>query len=300
MTTAFEILYDLAVRIQVDPRYQKLTAHHTESTVTAEQRLQASILNMVMPGEDIHSPWQITRIFCRNLVNRAQAPMSDTDMLDLINRIEDRYATDQERVKFLPAFSASELTASRSRQILSALEKFTSSVQITSLGNQSYLDWVSQRWVYWVNKRIDQLDSEELLKDLNILCKNKNTKIDGVGFALAANFFADLGLTCFGKPDLHVTSIINLLQLRWGEQEAFEGLLKISQQEAEKIRRNQRFAWLQASGGLMPRHLDRIIYLIGSDNLNLNGLKNKRHAPTRRSLIRQAFIDGGIIKSDYQ
>lgn len=300
MTTAFEILYDLAVRIQVDPRYQKLTAHHTKSIATAEQKLQASILKMIMPGEDINSPWQITRIFCRNLVNRAQAPMSDTDMLDLLNQVENTYTTDKERVNFLPTVAASELSSPRASQVVRAMEKFTSSAQIPILGNQCYLDWVSQRWVYWVHKSIHQLNLEELLTDLNILCKYKDTKIEGIGFALAANFFADLGLTCFGKPDLHVAPIINLLQLRWGEQEAFEGLLNISQQEAEKIRRNQRFAWLQARGGLMPRHLDRVIYLVGSDNLNLNGLKNKRHAPSRRSLIRQAFIDGGIIKSDYQ
>jgi hypothetical protein len=48
----------------------------------------------------------------------------------------------------------------------------------------------------------------------------------------------------------------------------------------------------------MPRHLDRIIYLVGSDNLNLNGLKNKRHAPTRRSLIRQAFDKDGEVTLD--
>jgi hypothetical protein len=300
MTTAFEILYDLAVTIQVQPDYQQLTAHHTESIEIAEQRLQASILQFVMPGEDIHSPWQITRIFCRNLVNRAQAPMSDAEMLSLINRVENTYLTDQDRVKSLSAIAASTLTTDTSRRVIGALEKFTSPTKILSLGNQSYLEWVSQRWSHWVNKNIDQLDSEELLKDLNILSENEETKVEGIGFALAANFFADLGLTCFGKPDLHVTPIINLLQLGWGEKKAFEGLIKISQQEAEKLRRNQRFTWLQASGGLMPRHLDRIIYLIGSDNLNLDGLKNKRHAPTRRNLIRQAFIDRKIIKSIYQ
>jgi hypothetical protein len=300
MTTAFETLYDLAVTIQVDPSYRKLTAHHTDSIATAERSLQRSILQLVMPGEDINSPWQITRIFCRNLVNRAQAPMSDTDMLGLLNHVELMYTTDEERVKFLSTVAADKLVSTRSRQVIVALEKFTSSKSISALGNQCYLDWVSQRWVYWNSKHIHQLDLGELLKDLHILCKHKETKIEGIGFALAANFFADLGLTCFGKPDLHVTPIINLLQLRWGEQEAFEGLLQISQKEADKLRRNKRFTWLEASGGLMPRLLDRIIYLIGSDNLILNGLKNKRHAPARRDLIRQAFIDRGLIQSNYQ
>jgi len=300
MTTAFETLYDLAVTIQIDPRYRNHTAHHTESIATAERTLQNSILQLVMPGEDINSPWQITRIFCRNLVNRAKAPMSDTDMLGLLSHVEQIYSTDQERVKFLSTVAGDELVEARSRQVISALEKFTSSKPIPALGNQCYLDWVSQRWVYWNSKRIHQLDHGELLKDLYILGKYKDTKIEGIGFALAANFFADIGLTCFGKPDLHVTPVINLLQLRWGEQEAFEGLLQISQKEADQLRRNERFAWLEASGGLMPRFLDRIIYLIGSDNLNLNGLKNKRYAPARRDLIRQSFIDRGLIQGSYQ
>jgi len=300
MKTVFETLYDLAVMIQVDPQCQRLTAHPTDSITLAEQRLQHSILETVMPGENVRTPWEITRIFCRNLVNRAQAPISDSNMVSLLNIVESSNTSDQERVRSLSLVAENKLTTNKSIKVLSALAKITSPTPIPALDHLCYLDWIFNRWAYWQHKTIHQLDANELIKDLKVLYKNKDTKIDGIGFALAANFFADQGLTCFGKPDLHVTPIINLLQLRWGEQEAFEGVIQIAQREADKLIRNSRFEWLHAQGGLMPRHLDRLIYLIGSDNLSLTGLQNKRHAPQRRNLIRQEFIDQGIIKSEYQ
>lgn len=295
--TAFEILYDLAIEIQVNQKFAPITAHHTASRDDAQEKVQTSINQFIMPGENVNSPWQVTRIFCRNLVNRAQAPITDAAMLDLLTLVERNCDQDEQRVRLLAPLADDVLTNARSRQILSALYKFTSAEGIPELANRQYLEWVRDRWLYWAQKGIDELDTDELIGDLDTLGKHQRTKISGVGFALAANFFADLGLSCFGKPDLHVLPIINLLQLDHGERKAFEGLIQIAKRDNQKLRRNDRFAWL---GPLYPRKLDRIIYLIGSDNFSLNGTKKATYAPLRRDLMRKALIEGGLITSCYQ
>ena len=72
--------------------------------------------------------------------------------------------------------------------------------------------------------------------------------------------------------------------------DAFKGLVKIAQIEQEKLSRNSKFQWLNDQGGLFPRHLDRLIYMIGSDNFLLNSEQSKRHAPDRRQLIKDALV----------
>ena len=103
----------------------------------------------------------------------------------------------------------------------------------------------------------------------------------------------------FVKPDLHVTPIANMLNLSAGEVDAFKGLVKIAQIEQEKLSRNSKFQWLNDQGGLFPRHLDRLIYMIGSDNFLLNSEQSKRHAPDRRQLIKDALVSGGMVSAKY-
>ena len=97
-----------------------------------------------------------------------------------------------------------------------------------------------------------------------------------------------------------MTPIINLLQLRSGEEAAFRGLVKIAQAENERLSRKPEFAWIAQQGGLWPRFLDRLIYLIGSDNFRLDGRKNKQQAPKRRDMMRDALIDGGLVDARYK
>jgi hypothetical protein len=76
-------------------------------------------------------------------------------------------------------------------------------------------------------------------------------------------------------------------------------LVKIVQIEREKLSRNSKFQWLNDQGGLFPRHLDRLIYMIGSDNFLLNSEQSKRHAPDRRQLIKDALVSGGMVSAKY-
>lgn len=300
MTTAFETLYYLAVELQTNPDFRHLTSHHNAAgREEVETRLRESILTLNMQGEGLIQQWDKVRVFCRNLVNRAQPAVRETDVKRVLKAVEDEHDSYEDRVTALPEIASRMLTGSRAAGYVSALRKITSDQVYSDLGNLTLLEWIDQRWVYWVNRPIEDLDVDELLHDIDILSVNKSTKIFGMGLPLAANFFADIGLRVFAKPDLHVTPIINLLQLQDGERSAFRGLVAIAKAENELLSHNRRFSWLMEMGGLYPRHLDRVIYLIGSDNYNLDGIKNKQQAPKRRELMRNALISAELIQVRY-
>ena len=300
MSTAFEILYGLAIEIQVNPRFSSLTRHHDPARDIVETRLQQAICQLVMPDERVESPWQKLRIFCLNYVNRAQAAVSEDEVRRLLAQVEQAHADDEDRFAAIAGMARTSLQGRRATELVDAIAQLTSPEPVPALGHLSYMDWISQRWFYWVNRQVDQLDADELLADIAVLSDNKATKVKGMQLALAANLFADLGLGAFAKPDLHVTPVINLLQLRHGEEAAFRGLVRIAQAENQRLRRRQEFSWLAREGGLWPRFLDRLIYLIGSDNFALDGRKNKRHAPKRRELMRDALIEGGLVDARYK
>lgn len=298
--TAFEVLYDLALEIQIDPRHAKLTAHHHGDRTAVEANLRRVILQTVMPDEAINSHWQKLRIFCRNYVNRAQPAVTAAQMQDLLRVVEQTHEREDDRVAALAQTAAQVLTGPRVGELTAALQQVSSPRSVEALNGLSYLEWIEARWIHWANARADDLDAAELLRDVHVLSQNKATKIGGLGLPLAANFFADMGLPAFAKPDLHVTPIVSLLVLRTGESEAFAGLIRIAKAEHALLRRQQRFAWLEDAGGLWPRFFDRLIYLIGSDNFELSGRKNKRCAPQRRDLMRDALIAAGLIHGRYQ
>jgi hypothetical protein len=299
MTTVFEILYDLAIELQSNPSFKALTHHHNPDKASVESRLRNGICQILMMGESVDSKWGKTRIFCRNYVNRAQAVITPKQMLSLLSTVENLHPTEDERLAALANTAAATFDVKRKNELVLALEMVTSNEKIPSLNHQTYLEWIEDRWFYWVNQQVQALDSEELLSDLRVLYFNIKTKIPGMGLPLAANFFADMGVTVFVKPDLHVTPIANMLTLSAGEVDAFKGLVKIAQIEQEKLSRNSKFQWLNDQGGLFPRHLDRLIYMIGSDNFLLNSEQSKRHAPDRRQLIKDALVSGGMVSAKY-
>ena len=299
MTTVFEILYDLAIELQSNPSFKALTRHHNPDKASVESRLRNGICQILMMGESVDSKWGKTRIFCRNYVNRAQAVITLKQMLSLLSSVENLHPTEDERLAALANTAAATFDVKRKNELVLALEMVTSNEKIPSLNHQTYLEWIEDRWFYWVNQQVQALDSEELLSDLRVLYFNIKTKIPGMGLPLAANFFADMGVTVFVKPDLHVTPIANMLTLSAGEVDAFKGLVKIAQIEQEKLSRNSKFQWLNDQGGLFPRHLDRLIYMIGSDNFLLNSEQSKPKAPDRRQLIKDALVSGGMVSAKY-
>ena len=300
MNTTFETLYHLAIELQTRPDLASLTAHHNTDRHTVELQLRRSILQLVMLNESIDSPWQKVRIFCLNLVNRAQAVITADQMRELLTRVESMTDVDAQRVLSLPQVAMQSLSGRRASELIDALRLVTAADSVAALGQQSYLDWIDQRWLYWVNKRVDEIDADEILKDIHVLATDKQTKMPGMGIPLAANLFADLGLPAFVKPDLHVQPVANWLTFKDGEEAAIRGLVKIAQIESRALSRHPAFDWLQLHGGLRPRDLSRLIYMVVSDNCKLDGNQNRRQAPRRIELIRAALIDAGIIQSRYQ
>ena len=88
-----------------------------------------------------------------------------------------------------------------------------------------------------------------------------------------------------GKPDLHVLpTIAAVLGKRClSPEECIRELIVAAQREAPVVRATTGYGWLD--GGLFPRDIDRVIYLIGSDNFRLDGVRRKRSAPARRQLM---------------
>ena len=299
MPTVFEVLYELALDIRTQDVYKKFTAHHNPNRVEVEGDLRTAITTLTIPGERfIPTKWHFVRTFVRNYVNRAHAVASSNEILDCLSAVEDLYTKDIDRIKYLPREIANRLNGSRIDAFIGTLEKLTDPNPIKDLNNQSYLDWIDQQWIYWVNKKTNELYPNEMISSLKVMYKNKKTKLFGIGLPLAANFFADCGLPAFAKPDLHVCPIISMLTFAEGEENIFKGLVEITKIESTKINRRN-FEWLEDLGGLRPRHLDRIIYLIASDSFVLNDRKNKSFAPKRRILIKQRLIDAGLIRSEY-
>jgi hypothetical protein len=303
MTTAFAILFDLATELQADPRLARLTHHHDPDREAVRARLKKAILQDVMPGEGTLTRWQRLRIFCRNHVNRAQPAVPGAAVCEMLEAIEREHAADDDRIQRLASVQASELRGSRPQEFVDAVARITSSTTWPALGRQTCLDWLDQRWNHWAHQRVQDLAIEPLLRDLDLLSRHPETKIPGMGLPLAANFMADMGLSAFAKPDLHVLPIVSLLQLsverRDEERHAFAGLIRIAQLEDQALRHKDAFAWIQEAGGLWPRFLDRVIYLIGSDNFKLDGTKNKQQAPQRRALMRQALLEAGLLDGRY-
>ena len=300
MLTVFELLYDLAIEIQINPNLKHLTVHNGLGRAQVEAQLQHSITKTVMPGERIETRWHKVRIFCRNYVNRAMPFTSGDRMLEMLNTFEKNHAAQEFQPTYFLAFTHDFFKDTpNSADFNAALSKLSNSEPIVALQNISYLDWVERRWLYWVNQSVHNLDAEEILSDVNILCSNEETKIKGIGLPLAANFFADMGLSVFAKPDLHVRPIIQLLTLEEGDAKVLMSIIRICQTEDQALRSSKRFSWLSDLGGLWPRYLDRIIYLIGSDNHLLNGTRNRQAAPERRALMRKALIQNQMVSARF-
>lgn len=303
MPTCFETLYDLAIEIQINPQYQELTCHSSEiEQVDVESRLRRSILELAVPAEYAHTRWYKTRILCLNLLNRTNVGVRRQEVENLLHFIEAEYKNDQIRVEMLTSLAGNFITGSGKDKYINALCGFAIPRLHPELGNNTVLDWLDEKWLYWFGRAerpVQELDADELLRDIDALCVNRATKVNGLTLASTANFFGDMGLRAFGSPGKHVAPVINMLQLKKGERSAFRGLVKIAQVENERLFHNRRFGWLQDCGGLYPRYLERIIYMIGSDDYNLVGTKSERAAPLRHKLMRDALIEAGLLHASY-
>lgn len=299
----FEILFKFAVELRTDERNSQFTAHHSTDKEKVITELKASILTGVMPEESADSEWGIFRIFARNLVNRAQAPMQDGKLLSILNEAEGSVGN-RKRLETVAKHIKNLCRQGLVKQSFAdVIINVAENKDIPGKSKMSYLQWLATKKNYWAKREFSIEDNECLIKDLKVLYHDRQTKLSGMGLPLAANLFADLGVSNSAKPDLHVTPIINLLFLGHDEkprhEEVFQNIRNLTNLERQKLKERKEFRWINRGTGLMPRHLDRILYLIGSDNFLLNGQKNKHKARVRRQLIVDQLVKNNIIKSLY-
>lgn len=282
--THFADLYQLAIRILTATRNSdlgRLSLHSGKSEADAHVLLREAICQETMPSESGNAPWAVMRVFMRNLVNRAFAPVSGKEMLDLLSSVEadtdERHL--EQRIQVL-----SKRVAQRSSNLHESLNAL---VNVEPVAGQSYTEWLIRRAAHYAALPIGQLNPTQVLADVNVIAADSKTKIPNMGVALAANLLADLGATALAKPDKHV--ILTMLALmpigsRPNPEACIKKLIEIVQQEAPVVALQPEFRqWLPK--GLHPRHFDRLIYLIGSDNFLLDGTQNKRFAPIRRQIM---------------
>ncbi len=335
-TTVFETLYDLALEIRTDPNLAAFTNHHTPNHEIAEAQLQNALLSLSTVSPPCNIPWDILRAFTfnffaggikitnrlRNFVfgqillthSRYQRGIVVNPIADLMNRLEAKPTQGPTAgtpfANFLTQSDYHHLTI-----LATWLDNFTTPHNPPP-GHTSWLDWTIDRQRFWRHHAFPNIINNHLKHDIETLIylPNGNKRFPRMGFALGANFFADIGLVWFVKPDLHVNGIVRLLGLLAREGDAdernFSALINLTRIEAPIVNANPRFGFLQTiypafvpahipKPGLYPRQMDRLIYLIGSDNHLLNGNKNQLHSPRRHKLMVERLAQAGFLGAAY-
>ncbi len=283
----FEALYDLSIRLLTAPpksEMGRLTLHHCGSTAEAETLVRSAVLTREMPGEFPVTRWGILRVFMRNLVNRNHPPMSGELMLRCLDEVSVRAQDEVSRTTAL--VHALVGNAQLSRSLRAVLDR-----SHAPSGSNDYLDWLNARVEEYRHLPVAAIDTERVLDQLRQIACDRTTKIPNMGIALASNLFADLGIRVLGKPDLHVLETMKgLLGVRsLAESACIREVIRVAKNDASHVSASDRFDWL--TGGLFPRDVDRMMYVIGADDFHLDGRKLKRRAPARRSLMIETLID---------
>ena len=279
--STFQTLYDLGLKLLTAPPDSdlgRLTHHHCRDRDEASEVLRKAVLQRTMPGEDSSTRWGILRVFMRNLCNRAHAPMPAPEMLNLLDGISSSVQDDLSRTKAL------EKAVANNARLLPSLQAVLRKGYAPD-GCDDYIEWLSKRIEEYRHKPVTDIDPNRVLSQLRHMAIDPKTKIPNMGIALASNLFADLGIRVVGKPDLHVLPTVKGLlgAVRFTPESCIREVIRMSQNEAPLVQESGKFGWLV--GGLYPRDVDRMIYLIGSDNFRLDGTRLRRYAPRRRELM---------------
>jgi hypothetical protein len=237
------------------------------------------------------------KMFCRNLANQAGTAYAG-QMRQVLVAVEGAHEADDDRLRELKSIAATTLVGIKAPLLVNGINRLSSTDPIAELGNLNYLDWFWQRFNYWCNQRVEDIDAEELLRDVALLSTDRLTRIDGMDPPLAAKCFSSMGLHAFAVPDRHTTPILNLLQLR--VDAPMGSLIHIAQTEDRSLSRQGKFSsWLQDHGGLWPLFLSRLIYMIETDDFALTGKHDLRRALGRRKIVRDALLVSELIAGRY-
>lgn len=296
--TVFETLYDLAIDIRVQPNYACLTAHGGAIPHIAEVQLQTDLMQLTMPGYTAVTSWDVAQIFILNYINGGRWNPGGIQSIQQwfagAGVFPNTYSKINHLVVSAPHF------AIHPNIVATAIS--LNAPPPAAIGYHTWIDWIVARKLHWQNIPCAAIATAQLLNDINTVAPH----FHGLGLALAANFFADIGLPAFAKPDLHVNSIIGLLGLltRVSDDKILSAIVRLAQSEAPTISNNRRFNFLvhpagHVAGGLYPRHIDRLIYLIGSDNHGLTGTRRRNQSPARHQLMVERLVQAGFLGATY-
>ena len=289
--TVFETLYNLAIDIRANRDYSTFTNFHTNCREEAQKSINADICTTTMPGESPEGELGTVRIFARNFVNRSYAPAKEAAVKQWLGEnLGDHTNIDSyiETLEQKQQFPGKDL-------VLTSVKQFVAHNEYLK---QPILSWLKNKRKEWNEIKVDALNPDNLIRDVDVICKKQYTKIDGMGFALTANLFCDIGVRVFAKPDIHVKPIIGLIGLmEHDDRMIFKALVDIVKFESTRI--PTYLCDVLSPDGLYPRHLDRLIYLIGSDNHGLSGGGKKAFSRKRRQLMIKSLSSSGIINSNY-
>lgn len=283
----FETLFDLSIRMLTAPpksELGRLTSHHCHGTTEAEALVRAAVLTRTMPGEDPGTRWGILRVFMRNLVNRSQPPITSQAMLRCLNEVSSLDHDEALRTaRLIKAVAGSVMLSESLRAVLDPGR--------APDGRSDYLDWLGARIEEYIDMPVADINAVHVLDQLCHMASDQRTKIPNMGIRLASNLFADLGIRVVGKPDLQVLPTVRgmLGADSLTPQACIREIIRLSQEDAPFVAAEGRFNWLE--GGLYPRDVDRMMYLIGSDNFRLDGTQLKGAAPRRRAMMLEALIN---------
>lgn len=302
MPTAFEVLYDTALTLWTDERYRKLTKHHNPSVDEVESLLQASLTQFGIPGENVFDDWGRTRIFCLNFANRLRgAPATRERILELLTWVEGNHHSASQRVAALYddiadwTYEHDLIDASIASAFEAAVQKWVSPDIYEDLGDRTILQWVDSRINHWGQCPLRDVYAMELLDDCEPL-------VDGIplmDLPLAMDLFAALAGPAFCKLERSVVSVIGALTFGSDHRYVAYGLTHIAKRDDRALSGNRRFAWLHRVGGVWPQVLSRLIYLVGSDDLNLDGNRNAGKVVFRQEMMKGALIRAGLLSSAY-
>ena len=301
MTTVFETFEGLLVELWSSPECRSLTDHPVETIDEAVLRYRETVLDIVGDGLDVVEPEPPASIdIAATLMKQYVGPWGgvyDTKRCgEIISAIR---SADDEGWREQLHESLGQLGGSRRPPaVVRAVQRFISAEPHAELGGSTYLEWTRMVWGRWQGRRIEVIDIDELVRDLDVLATDETTRLPGLGIDRATSFLADLDLQCFCRIDQTIMPVLSSIFFDDDPRSVFRSFVAMTKEESRRIGDRRRWQWLPP-GGLSPQLLEKVVRLYVTDDLHLPGYGNRQGMRERIQRARRALVRSEIIRSRY-